>query len=54
MFVLVKSVIEIKGNYDKNVEEIKRDVSFEELLIDDSWKREKRIDKDKKSVEGEI
>lgn len=51
--VLAKSVIETKGNHDKNVEETKRDVSLEELLTDESRKREKRIDKDKKSVEGE-
>lgn len=36
---------------DKNVEESKRDVSLEELLNDNSQKRNKRINKDKKSVE---
>lgn len=51
--VLAKSVIKTKDNHDKNVEETKRDVSLEELLTDDSRKREKRIDKDKKNVEGE-
>lgn len=34
-----------------NVEESKRDVSLEELLTDDSKKREKRKNKDKKSVQ---
>ena len=36
-----------------NVEESKRDVSLEELLNDDSKKREKRKNKDKKSIENE-
>ena len=38
-------------NLNKNVEESKRDVSLEELLNDNSQKRNKRINKDKKSVE---
>ena len=36
---------------NNNVEESKRDVSLEELLNDNSQKRNKRINKDKKSVE---
>ena len=36
---------------NKNVEESKRDVSLEELLNDNSQKRNKRINKDKNSVE---
>lgn len=59
--ILEKSVIESEASIepeseeraDKNVEESKRDVSLEELLTDDSQKREKRINKDKKSVEIE-
>lgn len=45
----------IESEFDKtlgkNVEESKRDVSLEELLNDNSQKRNKRINKDKKSVE---
>ena len=36
---------------DKNVEESKRDVSLEELLNDNSQKRNIRINKDEKSLE---
>ena len=44
--------IDPKENSEQNVEESKRDVSLEELLAaDDNKKREKRINKDKKSVE---
>ncbi|PFX18014.1 uncharacterized protein LOC111340085 [Stylophora pistillata] len=50
---LAESVIKTENIQDKNVEETKRDVSLEELLTDDSRKREKRINKDKKSVDGE-
>lgn len=42
---------ESEENWDRDVEESKRDVSLEELLTDDSRRREKRINKDKKSVE---
>ena len=38
---------------DRNVEESKRDVSLEELLNGDSQGRQKRINKDKKSVQIE-
>lgn len=56
---LAKSVIESETSIEpeldetlgKNVEESKRDVSLEELLNDNSQKRNKRINKDKKSVE---
>ncbi|KAL9984820.1 hypothetical protein ACROYT_G007155 [Oculina patagonica] len=44
---------EFDENLDKNVEESKRDVSLEELLNDNSQNRQKRINKDKKSVEKE-
>ena len=42
--------IEAEENSEENVEQSKRDVSLEELLNDDSKKREKRKNKDKKSV----
>lgn len=55
---LDKSVTEIEKpippekTSEGNVEESKRDVSLEELLTDDSKKREKRKNKDKKSIQG--
>lgn len=45
-----EQAIEPEENSEENVEQSKRDVSLEELLNDDSKKREKRKNKDKKSV----
>jgi len=48
-----ETAIAPERNSEGNVEESKRDVSLEELLNDDSKKREKRKNKDKKSIESE-